>query len=1478
MTPEDDVPFGELLRRYRLAAYLTQEVLAERAHLSVRAISDLERGIKRTPHNDTLDLLARALALPAKERAAFKAAARRQRDQAPLFPGQVSEAATGEQISAQLARDGPAAAFIFVAYAPADGVAAKQLCGELAARGVACWVDRPDRAPASGNWEQALRDAIRACQAVALVATPNVHQSRQVPDELRVAEMYRRPIYAVWVGGDEWMECIPIGWGSVQRLDARGPAYEGALSELAVIVQRQARHEAALPPPNPKLVAVPRNPYKGLRAFQSRDAGDFFGREALIAALLAALRAQQMGAPRFLAVIGPSGSGKSSVVMAGLLPRLRRGALPGSNQWMYLKPMVPGVAPLEALTLTLAQANPGSSLATIRDDLDASPRGLHLLARRLAPDAQARVVLIVDQAEELFATAVGEPERQHFIDLLLAAVTEPGGPLLVILTLRADFYDRPLRYPELGALLSRQHETVLALSAAELRDVIERPAALPDVGLTFDEDLVGDLLFEVRGQAGALPLLEFTLDRLFERRDDRRLTVAAFREFGGVRGALSGHAEATYERLPSGEHRRLARALFLRLIDPGASEQDSTRRRAALDELTLPDASRMAALREVAEAFIQARLLVTSDSGGARTLEVSHEALIREWGRLAEWLREARDDIRLQQRLSEDAGAWLRRDQPADLLYRGLLLDEALAWAGRAMPSVLEQEFLAAGLAERARQATAEQAEQAQRLRLAQQAAAADRRAVYRLRSLVGVLVASLLLAAGLTSLALKNATDATDHAHKEAQARAAAVADRMLAESRQLAAVAITHLDDHYDLSLLLGVEANRAASTVEARDSLLRSLEHNPRLLAFLHGNSLAITSVAISPNGRLLAAGGCGRTDDQGACLEGEIRLWDVRARRPLDPPLLGHAAAIYSVAFSPDGNVLASGSADGAGILLWDVARRKPLGPPITDGRYALYTAAFSPNGTLLACASDNDTVVLWDLAHRRTVGSPLTSHIEGVPRVAFSPDGKTVAAASMFGSITLWDLARGRPLSIRGTEVLGSITSVAFSPNGKLLATGSEDGTVELWDTIRRQSLGRPLSGQSVGITSVAFSPDDKTLASASQDGTTRLWDVTHGLAPGALLTGHTGAVNSVSFSPDGGTLAVGTEDGTVLLWDAEVHQFLGPVLAGPRGGRKTIAFSPRTRMLAIGAADGTIQLWDVPRWRALEPPLRGAGALISLAFSPNGAMLASGTEDGTVLLWDLTHRRALGPPLTGQTGGINSIAFSPDGSLLACGSDDKTIMLWDLVHWRPLGSPLTGHSYGVTSLAFSPSGKALVSGSYDGTVRMWDVARRQPLGPPLGHTQGVNSVALSPAGNLLAAGSQDGTVQLWDMAAREPLGQPLGRLGGVSSVAFSPDGSLVAAGSQDGTIQLWDVAHRQPLGEPLSGHLDGVTSVQFLNDRDLVSGSLDGSTRRWDVDPASWQQWACRIANRNLSAQEWHQYLSGRSARPTCPSLRWTAT
>jgi transcriptional regulator with XRE-family HTH domain len=613
----------------------------------------------------------------------------------------------------------PTSPFVFLAcsYTDNEKAVVTRLKTVLQKRGIPLWGSRHIGRQGLEQPRKALREVVRAAQVILLIVSPETRSSRHVREALEIGRMYRRPVCAVWIEGENWQECLPPDEQELSiSIDARTSDDPSLLDEVVTFLQQgwpepDTTTESAPGVSQEEVPASePRNPYKGLQAFRQEDQHDFFGRDALIDkltnTLAGTLSTERPGKPnaRLLAIIGPSGSGKSSVVMAGLLPRLRQGGIPGSEAWIYLDPIVPGAHPLEPLALTLAERLPDRSLHTLRQDLEEdSARGLHQLATALTHSQSTRVLLCIDQFEELFTQTSAQEEREQFLELLVTALSEPRGSIIVVLTLRADFYDRLLNSSILWPLIEEHQCGVPPMNVQELRLVIEQPAMLADVQVTFEGDLVGDLLFEMQGQAEALPLLEFTLDQLFGRRCSHQLTLEAYHEIGGVKGALVRQAESTYASLPSDDHRRLARTLFLRLIEPGVTEQDTTRRRAARSELELSDPKETILLEQVSEAFLRARLVTSTTVAGTAVLEVSHEALIREWPRLASWLHEAREDILLQQTISEDATRWQERGKTRDRLYRGPQLVEAQAWAKRNSPSRNELAFLGASQRRRLR-------------------------------------------------------------------------------------------------------------------------------------------------------------------------------------------------------------------------------------------------------------------------------------------------------------------------------------------------------------------------------------------------------------------------------------------------------------------------------------------------------------------------------------------------------------------------------------------------------------------------------------------------------------------------------------------------------------------------------------------------------------------------------------------------------
>jgi WD40 repeat protein len=580
-------------------------------------------------------------------------------------------------------------------------------------------------------------------------------------------------------------------------------------------------------------------------------------------------------------------------------------------------------------------------------------------------------------------------------------------------------------------------------------------------------------------------------------------------------------------------------------------------------------------------------------------------------------------------------------------------------------------------------------------------------------------------------------------------------------------------------------------------------------------------------------------------------------------PLASALSAGTGGVGSVAFSPGGHTLASGTNNGK-VRLWDVAdpvHPQPLAKPLTVGS-AVFSVAFSPDGHTLISGDYDGTIRLWNVTDPRrplVIPQTLGAGTGAVYSVAFSPDGHILASGDIDGTVRLWDLSNpAHPVPL-APPLIGSspVLSVAFSPDGHILAGGGDGGTIRLWDVANPahpRPLGKPLAGTG-DVFSVAFSPNGHTLAAGGDGNTIRLWDISKPAHPrllGRTLTVGSN-VESVAFSPDGRTLASGNGDGTVRLWnvaDPAHSRRLGQPLTAGTNAVLWVAFSPDGHKLAAGSYDGTVRLWSLPQTVLTG----GGGAVHSVAFTPGGHTLASGS-DGGVQLWDVAdaaHPRALGPALA--AGDVNSVAFSPNGRTLATGTKSGTVQLWDVAdpaHPVPLGKPLTAGAVAVETVAFSPNGRMLAAGSFDGNVQLWNVAdpaHPVSFGLPLGTGASiVYAVAFSLNGRMLASGGDDGVVRLWDIAdPAHPrmLGRPLpGGVGAVATVVFGRNGRTLASGSYDGTIRLWDVtdpAHARRFGRPVKTGANIVYSVAFSpNGRTLASGGDNGMIRLWDVtEPA----------------------------------------
>jgi WD40 repeat protein/DNA-binding SARP family transcriptional activator len=1157
---------------------------------------------------------------------------------------------------------------------------------------------------------------------------------------------------------------------------------------------------------------MPVCPFKGLASYDVADAAYFFGRERLVAEMVARLVGTTL-----LGVVGPSGSGKSSAVRAGLVPALAGGVLPGSATWPRVL-LRPGEHPLAALRRALGS-----------DAQDPIPDRLARL------DPEDRLVLVVDQFEETFAACRDEAERAAFVAALVDAAHGSEGRALVVLAVRADYYGACAAHPRLARLVGASQVLVGPMRPEELVRAIEEPAQR--AGLIVEPALVTRLVEDVAGQAGGLPLLSTALLELWQRRDGRRLRLATYEQTHGVQGAVARLAEDAYGRL--GPHEKaVARRMLLRLA--GTGEGDAmVRRQVPLDELETDRDERAARVLEV----LTASRLVTVAEG---TAEVAHEALLREWPRLRGWLEEDAEGRRLHRHLTLAARDWDGGGRDAAELYRGTRLAAALDWAVAhdAELNTTERGFLDASRS-------------------------ASERTQRRLRAGLAAVVALLVLAvvAGIVALEQRGTAReeaiAADAERLGARALTETDLDRALLLARQglalddslqtrgnllaallksPAAVGVIRPSDDPVLAIALSPDGRSLAVGTNSDEVFLYDARTRRRVASLKPTQDADNYSLAFSPDGSRLAIG-------YNAARVGAV-LVDTRTRRTLKRLRLPDTTAITDLRFWPDGRTLAATLFEGeydafhvAVVTRFDARSGRRLEPIRVErtGRLSPPPWQTWPKTPVLMTSDarrlvvgDDDGITLRDAATLRQLQRfPVPA---AAPRPVFtaytlSPDDGTLAIGAEDGSLRLLDLRSGdvRAASERHDA---EVTGAAFSANGRTLVTTGYDGDVIVWD-VRRAVPVETLSGHAGGVEWPQLTPDDKTLYTASDDGTVFTWDLNGTRRLGRRFTVGAGSPEFpyLAVSSDGRLIARGQEDGAVSIVEAGSLERRKPLPVVPEGLVRGIAFVPGTHRMVVGGGDGFFALIDADRGRIVRRLEGHTGAVNTPGISADGRLLAtSGVEEGVVRFWSLPDGRPLGPPLRFRAA-VPNAQLSPDGRALAVAVGE-------------IGSE---------------------------ALEIWDVRTRRRV-ERLRPTGGLGSVRFSRDGRLAAIGNASGQARVFTTADWNEATRPLdGRAGVVEAPAISPDGRTLATGGQDGTVRLWDIETGQPIGTPLPGLPNQQVLPHFTPDgAQLIASYGSGAAHLWDLRLDSLIRHACQIAGRRLSRAEWAEFVPGRSYEPAC--------
>lgn len=1231
-------------------------------------------------------------------------------------------------------------------------------------------------------------------------------------------------------------------------------------------------------------------PYMGLRSFDTGDAELYFGREEVVGALLG-----RLAAARLLCVVGASGSGKSSLVRAGVVPQLRAGALPGSRDWDVLV-LTPGANPLSALASALAGVSGLTATAALRD-VEADARAVDLTVRQslAARGDAARVVLVVDQFEEIFTLCRDEMERGRFIDALLYAVTVPGGRTMAIVAMRADFYGEAARYSGFAEALDASHALLGPMDLEDLRATIERPAEI--TGLRVEPGLSDRILRDVGEEPGSLPLLSHALLETWRRRDGRTLTAAGYAASGGVRGAIAQTAEAVYGALPEAAQ-RTARDLFVRLTELGEGTED-TRRRVHFEEV-VPAGPAGEQARAVITRLADARLLTTS----ADTVEVAHEALIREWPRLRDWLDEDREGLRLMRHVTESAQAWERSGRDPDELYRGARLSAGLEWSEHAQPDLnpLERAFLDASRDFHEREVR-DAHKRARRLRILAVAAT--------------VLAVVAVVVGGLAAFQWSRANEQRNKAEVATGEADAAALEATLA--RLETEIPVLLKSDRRSLAFILAAQAHKLVPGFRTTRLLNRVLGEDVRYLGRVWPSESALWGTSFSPDGRYLAT----------KSLNGLVELRDASTREvkasARTQPTTEYLSSVY---FSSDGKLLlvSSGSATGAmELVVFEVPSLNRLRAFSWEGVSVNFWPRFLPDEAHAAVSVGGEIHVLGlrdgtdrklSLPDFNFVSSGALDPTGRYFAAPFAPTGGGSQSVGIFDATT-FEL-------LRALEADGTVLQVLFSPDGsKLLGAtiGNPVGKLKLWDATSGTLLAT-YEAQYPGPGDPAFNASGTQLVSSAGEGPVALLNVPSLTAEGAPFE----TFSSTAYT----TTRFAGEDRTILTWPgqagAELWDISGSGLSSswaPSTGPGSAAMSPDGAWFVKQDADGSWARWTLPDLAPLDHSPAGLGVAVtdqggfiaSVALSAGGEYFATAHSDcpasagagcsAHVIVWDGHTGQPVGepihiannaePPMILQA--ATHLAFHPDEPLLAIRTPTSSMQLWSLATGVPTlrtefafpglqGRSGVGPPYFVRSTELNRVLLAALGENLN--ISLWDIDSSPPVMVGQSTFDDRTAIGWAPTPTGQIAIVRRGDIEFYEPEAFFPGHEmkPLFTLpGAVPSpgygyMAFSTDGRFMSVDRSDGVTDLWDLEARDRIG---SAFAPSVTPVPRLLEGgafftpDGASLLVVGDTRMvlWDLDTSQWAEQVCFAAGRNLTEEEWAKYFPGREYEVACP--QWSA-